>query len=324
MPKKTFRVSDETITCYGVRILNSGLQVESFLANPVMLYMHKRGQVIGKWNNLRLENNEWLAEPEFDTDIELGDQVAGQVDRGFLNAASIVAEIQEIVYNDELKCYDATKSVLQEISIVDVGGNRNALKLVDSRGEYLTDDQAKDFLLKLSNQSQPFKPNEQMSLVAIALACGLAETATQEQITAKVIELKAAAASADGTNYKEKYEQLLKKQKEDQEAKAVKLVDTAISEKRITADQKDTYIKLFAADFALAETVLASIKAPVDLVQLATGGAQQAAIALADDDLVKKYDELDRNGKLVKLMAENRPLFDQIYKAKWGKTYSGK
>ncbi|MFC5408014.1 hypothetical protein ACFPMF_01745 [Larkinella bovis] len=325
MPKpKTFRVSDQTITCFNVRILSSGLKIDAFLANPVMLYMHVRGRVIGKWNNLRLENNEWLAESEFDTEIELGAEIGGQVDRGFLNAASIVAEVHEVVWNEDLKCYDATSSTLQEISIVDVGGNRNALKLCDSRGEVLTEDQAKGYLLQLSNQSKPFtKPQEQMDYKAIALACGLAETATQEQIVAEVIKLKAPVTPADGTNYKEKYEALVKKQKDEQDTKAIKLVDAAIAEKRISADQKDTYIKLFATDFSLAETVLNSMKAPVDLVALAAAGGQPP-LTLTDEEAAKKYDELDRNGKLVKLMADNRPEFDRIYNAKWGKTYSGK
>jgi hypothetical protein len=325
MPKtKTFRVSDETVTCYGVRILSNGLQIDAFLANPVMLYMHVRGRVIGKWLNLRSEKNEWLAEPEFDNEVELGDQIGGQVERGFINAASITAEILEVVWNETLQCYDATKAILQEISIVDIGGNRNALRLCDSRGDVLTEDQAKGYLLQLSNQSKPFtNPNEQMNLVAIALACRLLETATQEQITAKVLELKAAAT---GDGFKEKYEALIKKQKEDQTANAIKLVDSAITEKRVNADQKDTYIQLFATDFALAEKVLASIQKPVDLVQLANNGVNtiQNIAQSSEADLIKLYDEMDRSGKLEPLMKSDRAKFDAIYKAKWGKTYSGK
>ncbi len=42
-----FILSDESVNCYGLRFLTAGIDIKDFVKNPVMLYMHGRGQVIG-------------------------------------------------------------------------------------------------------------------------------------------------------------------------------------------------------------------------------------------------------------------------------------
>ena len=41
---------------YGTRVLTGGMDVEQYGRNPVLLYMHERGNVIGYVKDLRKEN----------------------------------------------------------------------------------------------------------------------------------------------------------------------------------------------------------------------------------------------------------------------------
>ena len=44
---KRVRISNDSLNSYGSRVLISGMSVEQYCRNPVLLYMHQRGNVIG-------------------------------------------------------------------------------------------------------------------------------------------------------------------------------------------------------------------------------------------------------------------------------------
>lgn len=132
MSKTTFVVSDESVNSYGYVILTGGIDTTKFERNPVMLYMHERKTVVGRWENIRKEGKRLLADAVFDDSTPLGVQVKNQVEKGFLKSASISVEIieKETVNGVET----VTKSELTEISIVDIPANSNALKLYRKGG----------------------------------------------------------------------------------------------------------------------------------------------------------------------------------------------
>lgn len=128
MGNKTFILSDQTVNCYGSIILTSGIDTSRFERNPVMLYMHDRNRgIIGRWENIRKEGNNLLADAVFDTGGELGAEVARQVENGFIRAVSIGVDILETT--DTNGATTVTKCVLDEVSIVDIPANSNALRL---------------------------------------------------------------------------------------------------------------------------------------------------------------------------------------------------
>lgn len=128
MNKQTFVVSDETENSHGFIVKTEGINTENFIKNPIMLFMHERAKVIGRWENLKIEDGKMYADAVFDTDSELGSEVAQKVEKGFLKGASI-----GIQYNEEdLKENILEKCQLVEISIVDIGSNPNALKLYNN------------------------------------------------------------------------------------------------------------------------------------------------------------------------------------------------
>lgn len=127
MEKNTFVISDESVNSYGYIVKTDGIDTAAFERNPVMLYMHERKTVVGRWENIRKEGKRLLADAVFDESTEIGRTVKQQVENGFLRSASIGVDIIEEKTVNGVKT--VTKSVLIEVSIVDIPANKNALKL---------------------------------------------------------------------------------------------------------------------------------------------------------------------------------------------------
>ena len=133
MDKVTFIISDESVNCYGKVILTDGIDTSQFERNPVMLYMHERKNgVVGRWDNVRKEEKKLLADAVFDDTTPLGAQVKNQVEKGFLRSASGNFKIIEEKTINGVET--VTKCELLEVSIVDIPGNNNALKLYRKGG----------------------------------------------------------------------------------------------------------------------------------------------------------------------------------------------
>ena len=127
MDKISFVISDESVNSYGYIVKTDGIDTTAFERNPVMLYMHERKTVVGRWENIRKEGNKLLADAVFDESTELGRTVKAQVENGFLRSASIGVDIIEDTVINGIKTI--TKCSLFEVSIVDIPANQNALKL---------------------------------------------------------------------------------------------------------------------------------------------------------------------------------------------------
>jgi hypothetical protein len=278
--------------------------------------MHERGKVLGRWENLRKEGGKWYADPVFDTeDKGLGEEIGGKVERGFINAASLGIVIQDCQYNDALNCYDVTKWALQEISIVDIGSNQNALRLYAELGGEPIDH------LQLSAHLEQFKPtptNEStptnqlpmaLELKTLAVAMGLPETATEQDVLAL-----AASRTSEATELTNLRLQLATQRT----TEATSLIDQAIEDKKIPATTKDTYLKLFAADHEAAKGVLASLTKPTNLTDFTKSGqnTQQLNLAAAD---AETYDKMDKAGTLLQLAQSDKPQYDRLFEAKFGK-----
>jgi len=127
---KEFIISDESVNSYGFSILTSGIKLESFRKNPVMYYNHDRSAgVIGRWENIRVENRKLYATPVFDEKDELGSKIAGKVRDGFLRSASIGISHDETGLKNGNGVPVLTSCFLCECSICDIPSNKNAVML---------------------------------------------------------------------------------------------------------------------------------------------------------------------------------------------------
>ena len=61
---KRVRISNESVNSYGFRVLTSGMEVAQYQRNPVLLYMHERGQVIGYMKDVQVKDGKAVARGE--------------------------------------------------------------------------------------------------------------------------------------------------------------------------------------------------------------------------------------------------------------------
>ncbi|WP_164126105.1 peptidase [Sphingobacterium luzhongxinii] len=258
MAKKSFILNDEREkNSYGFYVPNNKILLARLKKNGVMLYMHKRGEVCGRWENLRIEGPLLLGDPVFDVAIERYAEIAGQVERGFLNGASLYLN-----FNSETKFVEVDgrlelhNSEAFEGSIVDIPSNSGSLKLF-AEGKELGDDEIKSIMLSASNPIDTLKSKikieKQMSnlklnakaMTAFALA-GITPGDTEDSVSLAIAEM-GAALTAEKTAHglekaeRERLEGIIKTQ---QSAALSALLDQAVTDGQILGDQKETFAAL--------------------------------------------------------------------------------
>lgn len=233
---KRVRITNDSLNSYGFRVLTSGMNIEQYNRNPVLLYMHERGNVIGFLKDLKIEDGELTGEPVFDEASELSQRCKKQFDFGSLRMVSVSIDILEMSEDKEYLVPGQTrptitKCKLMEVSLVDIGANDDAIVLRRD-GKVINLGKGGECCLPLLNKQKKEKEMEQKVL---ALQLGLPETATEEEINAKLTQLKAA---------KEENEKLQKENDTLQAARITAAVEKAVSEKRIGEDKKDQFVEL--------------------------------------------------------------------------------
>lgn len=152
-----FILSDsKLINSKGFKVDVSKGRFERFDANPVMLYNHDIEQVIGRWENRRVENGRLLATPVFDKSDEKGAETARKVSEGFLRGASIgIYPINVEQIGEE---YVLTEWELVEASITPIPSDAGAIRLYDEKRETITFEQLK-LNMETTKENTPTSPN---------------------------------------------------------------------------------------------------------------------------------------------------------------------
>ena len=127
-----FCLSDEkTGTNYnGAKIIIDGIDINQFIKNPVALFNHDDGKVIGKWENIKKEGGKMTAcLNEWDVNDPDAMEVKRKVDEGFIKGSSIGIQPTEYSFDDITDSIIIHKSTLLEASIVALPADKNAMKL---------------------------------------------------------------------------------------------------------------------------------------------------------------------------------------------------
>lgn len=325
MDRITFILHDESLNTYGFRMLLSGIHLEEFRKNPVMFLNHEDWRLpIGRWENIRIEGSQLLADAVFDEHDEEALKVKRKVEDDFLRMASIGAWPPEEVSEDPAlmlpgqKLPTVTKWTVREASIVTIGANHNALAMYDrTTGERLDLTDASSLIRLMDPGINHSTPNTMNKTLIGALK--LQDSATEAEVVGAVqalIEnndrltqenatLKAAQAAQEKTR------------QEAQQAEAVSLVDAAVKDGRIDASGRDAYLALFDKDFESAKTVLAAIPQRRSVTRRINDTEGRSTAELADL-ASKSWDELDRAGRLVELKDKAPELFREKFKSRYG------
>lgn len=295
MSTTTFVLSDGTsCNSHGFRILLQGMDLSRFERNPIMLYNHKMDQPIGCWKNLRIENNRLLADADFDREDTIGREVARKVEQGYLRGVSVGIYIRNMITDE--KGTTATETELLEASIVSVPSDAAAVRLYDENNMPTTFDK-----VRLSfNLNQQHNMKEKHFLTEATLIM----LAISGEPSAEAVEL---AVKAKNDRIAELEQTIAREQKQ----RVENLVNSAVSEKKITSAERDAYIALAEKDYDNVAKILASMPSATRVVE------ELNLQGTASKYNGKTWDELDRAGLLASLKAEAPELYERLYKQKF-------
>lgn len=305
---KRVRISNDSLNSYGTRVLTSGMNIEQYRRNPVLLYQHERGQVIGYVNDLKIENNELTGELMFDCASELSTRCKKQYEFGSLRMVSVGIDIIE--YSEDKQYLvegqtspTITKSKLFEVSLVDIGANDDAIVL-QKDGKRITLGKDGEYTLPLLNNNN-IQNQKQMEQKQIALQLGLPETADEAAITAAINSLKAAKTQNED----------LKREKETLELERITVaVDAAIKENRLSADKKTQFVELGKkVGFEELQNILSAMSPQTKLST--TIGHQGGAPTITQT--YKKLSDVPAD-KVLELREKNLAEYMRLYKAEYG------
>lgn len=242
-------MSNERLNCYGTWIRTDGIDLTQFNRNPVLLWMHQRGVIIGMIKDICVADGEVTGEPWFDEVREESRLAKQQWEKGTLRMGSPNFEILETSEDAALLKPGQTRPTvtrckLMEYSMVDIGGNDDNIRLsyegreirLDAGGECVLP------LLKESfNENQTLQTmNEQLRTIALML--GLADTATLQEVQKQInVLLGYQTANATLRTDKEKLEKELDTLRL---AGITRMVEEAVAAGKIEAGKKSHFIEL--------------------------------------------------------------------------------
>jgi HK97 family phage prohead protease len=259
-----FILSNEQVNSKGYKIMTSGLNIDEFKANPVMLFDHDSKLVIGKWENLRIENDQLLGVPTFDEDDEFSLQIKSKVEKGLINGASIGIIIKQYEIVDDIVY--VLKSNIYEISLTAIPANVGARKIFYMDKEVELDDLKLNLeninkeknIIDMNNLEQEFNTKISLKDQEIELKNGeindlksrleSLELSMNNLLTLKDNEIMELSLKVDD---------FIKKEKTN---KINEMVKNALNDNKITNDQVELYIKLGENEYESTLEILNSLK----------------------------------------------------------------
>ena len=233
---KRVRLTSDILNSYGSRVLTAGMDIEQYKRNPVLLYMHERGNVIGYLKDIEKSSGEVTAELVFDEASELSRRCKKQWEVGSLRMVSVGIDILETSRSKAVTLEGqtretVTRSKLYEVSLVDIGSNDDAIRLMRD-GKQITLGSAVECGLPLINNP---KKEKEMETKTIALLLGLPETASESELTTAISGLM--SMKKENAELKQRLSKL-------EEAGIEHAVDAAIADKRIELSKREEFVEL--------------------------------------------------------------------------------
>lgn len=308
---KRIIISDESVNCYGTWVKTDGVDISQYERNPVLLWMHWRGIIIGCIKDIKKEGDKITGEPYFDEVRDESKLAKQQWDKGTLKMASANFEVTETSDAPELikpgqYRATATRSKLIEISMVDIGGNDNALPLVLTfKGQELKlaageNSDGLPLLTNINNQ----KDEEKMDHKAIALKLGLPETAGENEILSSIDLL---------LGYKTTNQQLQQEKEQLQLSAITQTVKEATAKHLIVPEKEAHFIelgkKVGIESLKLTFESMTPIQKPMNLINQPSGGSMALDYKKLSDVPADKIEEIRNNDK---------PTYMKLYRAEYG------
>lgn len=310
--KHIFVLTDESVNCYGYRVLTSGLGLEQFLKNPVMLYSHEYGLLpIGTWEEVHEEDGKLLATAKFDDGDPFALEVSRKVDEGILKCCSIGFDVQVIEESDDLKLPGqvgptVTKAELLECSICAIGANRNAMRLSSEPG----------------TPSPTVKVGGRMTLTMLQgdnnkvinpiISSSMTE---QEQNQMNQLQQQVQQLTENNQTLTQERDQARQELQRVRDAETETLLSAAVNDGRISEADRPRWKELMNVAPENARAALAKLNPRTSLSQMLESQKGKGEFA------GKSWKELDRAGKLSAFKAADPEAFKNLYRETFGTDY---
>ena len=306
-------ISSSRLNCYGTRVLTEGGDLEQYRKNPTLLYMHRRGSrndmPIGIIENLRVEGDFIYGTPKFDTDTEEEKIIAAKWERGTLRMLSAGIEILEWSEDPKYLVQGQTRPTivkwkLEEVSVVDIGANDDALQLAQLYKD------GKPLTLAMGEE------NEHLPLLntntAVSMEDGEAEKIQTNKTTFqmnKILLKLGLPTNATEDAVVQQIEALMNENKQLRLAAINDAVAAAIAEHRITEAQKAHFVnlgeKVGIEELRNTLSCFQPVTKPTDVIRQRTEHAEL------------KWENCTPE-QLEKLRNENRQEYCKLYKEHYG------
>jgi HK97 family phage prohead protease len=294
-----------TINSYGFRTSVSGINLERFNKNPVMLYNHNPLQVIGKWENIAVVGDTLQAEPVFDLNDPFAAEIARKVEEGFIKGCSMGLMITQLTKTKGIDT--ATQSLLLEASIVSIPADENALVIYadENREKTLSINEFNKLFYNMDTKDTKTIDNLQLTIENLKAELS-AKTDIIADLTAQLNEVK---------------KDLAEREYHDAEL----AVDTAIADGKIPEKVKSIVLAFYLSNPEDTKTLLEALNAAPGTDGVHTVSTLSSMIRGNGTDATNRvseelsWDELFRQGKLETLKAQNPELFQKKFSEKFGK-----
>jgi len=327
---KSCVISDESINTYGFYLLNSGADLSQYKKNNILLWMHNRAWrgtkdevlPLGTVENVRFNEKEqrWEGDPVFDMKDDFAAKIAQKWEDGVLKMVS--AGIKTIEASSDPKYlkpgqrYETiTKWQLREISIVDLGSNDNSLAFYDEDDQLITlsDKPGQEIPLK----KLILKTDDNMEIVKLADGSELTVAQVQELADkAKTTEQTITQLTTERDQFKTENDGLKLADVNAKKAEATALVDAAVTDGRIDANGKDSYLKFFESNHEAAKTALNAIPKRKSVKEQLSSETDATEL----EQLTKlSWDQLDKGNKLETVKTKYYDLYESKFETKFGK-----
>ncbi len=310
---KEFCLTDNSVNVYKYRLLTEGLLLDQYKKNPIGFMMHDReGGVLVKWEDFRTEGDRLYGKPVINLSHPKGEDIAAQVENGFINAASM-GKIICLAASDDPKLKlegqtgpTVTKWFPREISFVDIPGNHNALANL-----YDIDDNE----LNLADFVKP--KNEKMSKILLAAslltALNLSDNSTESEYNNVIQDLLDRANKSDGfaKDLLDVKTELNDLKKLSVTKEVADLLAKGLADKKLTVDLSDKLKISFAENPVGLKDLMDSMPAQVSVIDALadkTGAAEFAG---------KSWDDLYANDTLENVRTNLPDLYAKLRKEKY-------
>lgn len=247
-----------------------------------MLLNHKADKIMGKWENVRVEGTQLLADAVFDETDEEALKMFSKVEQGMLNCVSIGFDIEEVQYG--MAGFEDTpiviKCSLKEASLTPIPSNESALRLYDKEGTLLTSEKVTTLLSKINPIDNNMKKIQFFAAALMTAGFKLTAEPTEDDVLKETQKLanehvaltaKVEALEADKTKLSGELTALKDKEKADEEAQITTLVADGVKAGKYAQDKVELYTKLAKADFKTTKEMIDSMPARTSLTAAIEG-----------------------------------------------------